>query len=220
MSVSVASCRRRLCRAAAGVVVGAVVVAGCAAPAAQPRHSPQACGSGGSFLRGVELRGPGEPELALPVPRGWLYHEFTQGPSFVRALIDNPSLAVPGSAPNVLVILDTFTSPDLGTDADALEDEALQSQVGDIGRAAEITAKTSGAVCGHPSLTVHYVIKNQPSWAVLAAAADGDKAWVVRLNFLPGDPHNPIWIADTEAMTRGLRFILAGPRAADGGRPS
>lgn len=148
---------------------------------------------------------PGEPTLQVPLPDGW--ERNTQMDSeMIRLALINPGLARDDFAPNLVVTAEP--SP-------AEVDVALDNQLSGIRSMTEQPDLTGapGEICGHPSLTVHYVlpglgtIPERPATVQIIVVPHGSQTLIYTMTAQTTAPADPAFERDVAAMLAGVQIL-------------
>lgn len=196
-------------RAAAALLCGGLLLAGCSAgpkdvdnsaePAPAAPASTDGCAPTDAPLLTLPPRGPGEPRLELPQPRGW-ERNTTMDSETVRGVIVNTGMRADDFTPNAVVTLVDMTAKS-PTPQQVIDIEL--AELSSNGVAVE-TADTM-LVCGHPAMTVGYTLESRPVNAVIVGVAHEGKTFSAVVTMQTADPTNADYVADMDTILSGFR---------------
>ena len=196
-------------RAAVALLGGGLLLAGCSAGpkdvdnATEPAPAAEAAADGCAYtdapLLTLPPRGPGEPTLELPQPRGW-ERNTTKDSETVRGVIVNTGMRADDFTPNAVVTLVDMTAK-----------SPTPQQVIDIELAAlssdgvPVETADTTLVCGHPAMTVGYTLESRPVNAVIVGVAHEGKTFSAVVTMQTADPTNADYVADMDTILSGFR---------------
>ncbi|MFA4085286.1 LpqN/LpqT family lipoprotein [Mycobacteroides salmoniphilum] len=152
----------------------------------------------------LDAKGADEPVLSIPLPSGW--RRSTEMVSeMVRAAIVNTGLRANDFSPNAVVTLEDLTGkvPSVQQGVDA---EIAAVEQGGMA----VTSRTAGTVCGHPSSTITYTLKNRPVTALIVVSEHERKIWAAVVTVQTTEPENPEYVAGKKAILDGFQFTVPG----------
>ncbi len=119
----------------------------------------------------------------------------------VRAAIVNTELRANDFSPNAVVTLEDLTGkvPSVQQGVDA---EIAAVEQGGMA----VTSRTAGTVCGYPSNTITYTLKNRPVTALIVVAEHERKIWAAVVTVQTTEPDNPRYAADKEKIMGGFQI--------------
>ncbi|WP_234804450.1 LpqN/LpqT family lipoprotein [Mycobacteroides abscessus] len=152
----------------------------------------------------VDAKSAGEPVLEVPLPPGW-QRSTEMVSEMVRAAIVNTGLRANDFSPNAVVTLEDLTGKVPSVQQGVAAEIAAVEHGG-----ATVTSRTAGAVCGYPSGTITYTLKNRSVTALIVVAEHEHKIWAAVVTVQTTEPDNPTYAAGKNAILEGFQFTVPG----------
>lgn len=153
----------------------------------------------------VEINTTGdEPQMQIPQPDGW--ERNTQMDSeIVRLALVNPGLAEGGFAPNLVVT---------GEASPADPQESFEVQISSIrdGLGVPELSSTEGELCGHPTMTVEYMlpemggVPERPATMQIVVVDEGEQAFTYTFTAQSTAETDPAFDDDISSMLESVQI--------------
>jgi hypothetical protein len=153
-----------------------------------------------------------DPVMKIPQPQGWVRTTKLDSELF-RFAMTNRSLISNGFGSNVVVTLES--APGIEPPDGVFESQrgALESTFG----ATDLSA-TEHTLCGLPAETVQYQtpamgnLSPHPGTVMMTVLHTDDKTYAATVTIQTGDPANPTYQRDAEAILTGFQFLPPEPQ--------
>lgn len=166
--------------------------------------SPAGCAASDGPRVTLDAKAADEPVLAVPLPPGW-QRSTEMVSEMVRAAIVNTGLRANDFSPNAVVTLEDLTGKVPSVQQGVTAEIAAVEQGG-----MAVQSRTVGTVCGNPSSTITYTLKNRPVTALIVVAEHERKIWAAVVTVQTTEPDNPAYVAGKKAILDGFQFTWPG----------
>jgi hypothetical protein len=152
-----------------------------------------------------------DPVMKIPQPQGWERTTKLDSELFRFAMI-NRSLIGADFGSNVVVTLESVPGKEPADGVFEGQRQALESGFG-----ATDLHVTDHKLCGLPAETVEYQtppmgnLGPHPGTVVMAVLHTDDKTYAATVTIQTGDPDNPVYQRDAEAILKGFQMLPPAP---------